>query len=174
MQKDLEAGKFKGIDSLGEAMSIGGMMVAAGAFFLKIWNWIKGAGFKVKEGQEGKLDVFKDTVNNVFKKKDKEEPDLNQKNTSIENNTFPDSFSTVKTSTGGPAPGKTNDNGGKRISNANETDTKNKWKKPLIAVGVLAGVIGIGYGVYNHTNKQKEVKKVERKAETKLGDINFQ
>jgi len=174
MQKDLEAGKFKGIDGLGEAMTIGGMMVAAGAFFLKIWNWVKGAGFKVKEGQEGKLDVFKDTVNNVFKKKDKEEPDLNQNNTTNENNTFPDSFSTVKTSPGGSPPGKTNDNGGKRISNTNENDTKNKWKKPLIAVGVLAGVIGIGYGVYNHTNKQKVEKKVVKKNDTKLGDITFQ
>ena len=161
MQQDLEAGKFKGIEGLGEPFSIGGMMVAAGAFFLKIWNWIKGAGFKVKEGQEGKLEVFKDTVNTVFKKK----LPSDQQNKQIPENTENFSYN---------LPGKTNDNGGSRITDTKETDKKAKWKKPLIAVGVLAGVIGLGYGVFNLNNKQKEEKKVVQKKETKLGDITFQ
>ncbi|MCF6183103.1 MAG: hypothetical protein L3J56_00510 [Bacteroidales bacterium] len=144
MQQELEAGKFKGIEGLGEPFSISGMLVAAGAFFLKIWNWIKEKGIKIKETVTKILPEKKDTQNN------------NPENSSYN------------------LPGKTNDNEVFKTSNTTDSDKKNKWKKPLIAVGVLAGIFGIGYGVYNHNNKQKEEKKVIIEKETKLGDIAFQ
>lgn len=150
MQADLEAGKFKGIEGLGEPFSISGMLVAAGAFFLKIWNWIKGAGIKVKETVTKILPGKKDTENNnLFNKNDKEELAPGQYE-----NPIPDNKETISYK----LPGKTNDKGGKRYrtNNTGDSDKKEKWKKPLIAVGVLAGVIGIGYGVYSINNKQKQ------------------
>ncbi len=137
MQQELEAGTFKGIDGLAGG-GIGTMLTAAGAFFLKIWTWIKENGLNVAEKVKDILPERKET-NEEIKKSSGKRNDIN--------------YGADNTS----------------------KDTKiNKWKKPLIAIGVLAGTFGIAYGVYNHNNKQKEEKKVVRKKETKLGDIAFQ
>jgi hypothetical protein len=153
VQSDMESGKFKGIEGLGETVTIGSMMVAAGAFFLKIWNWIKGAGFQVKEGQQGKLEVFKDTVNNVFRKEDKQDTHP------VKQETPTDNEENILLNT------KSNDNTGKSYNSKNN-NKKAKWKKPLIAVGVLLGLAGIGYGVYSVNTKKKE--------NSKLGSIMLQ
>lgn len=141
MQRQIEAGQFKGLEGLGElgdgGITIASMLTAAGAFIAKIWSWIKQAGLKAKE-------VIKDIK--PFVKKPKQEPQqTTQNNEPVQNSDNDTTFSS----------GKTNDKDGKRYS-SNNTDKKNKWKKPLIAVGILTGLFGIGYGVYSINSKKKE------------------
>jgi hypothetical protein len=146
MQEKLESGTFKGTDGLGEPISIGGMMVAAGAFFLKIWNWIKGAGLKVKEKiptDDIKISTSNPNIENV--EEEKESSNLFQTGKRLDKN--------IKT------------------ENKSE-DTKKNWKKPVL---ITAAVLTLGgltwWGVQSSKPNTKTVSKPKVKSKPKTDQL---
>ncbi len=142
-QQELEAGKFKGIEGLNGAVTISSLLVSAGAFFLKIWKWIKEKGIKVG-------DFVKVAVTGKDEKPNDIELQLPETNI-VE-------------------PGKTNDNS-RYGADAGTDDKKTNWKPILITVGVL-GVVGGGIAMLNNNNKKKQAEPT-KKTSTKLQGITL-
>ena len=149
MQRKLETGELKGFGELGEPFTIGGMLVAAGGFFLKIWDWIKKAGIKVKEASKKISPIIKKITTH------------NQSNQQQDNQQS-SNFITQS--------GKSNDvqRYGRGTENSGADDKKDKTKKIAIAVASLLGISAIGYGIYTLSNKDKEAPK------SKLNGITLQ
>ena len=80
------------LSGLGEAVTIGSCLAAVGAFFVKIWNWVKNIAIKIKDSK------FVKAVTNVVKAvtnkntADKTEPEITSDNTPITNNTSSGNF----------------------------------------------------------------------------------
>lgn len=131
MQRQVEAGHFKGIGGLGMlgdgGITIGSLLTAAGAFLLKIWDWIKKAGLKVKEVSKKLKPLIKPLIKPKADKQ-KEEQQEEQHN-----------YSNISES------GKTNDTikyGADNNTNNNSGDKKAKWKPILIGTGVVSVLVG--------------------------------
>lgn len=146
VQQEVEAGKFKGTEGFGSTTAIGGMLLAAGKFLLKIWNWIKGAGFKLKPEQIQKI------AEKFAEGKPEETPTDTDTDTYTETDTI-------------QYGGKSKD-----VSIKTGTDEK-KWKKPLIIVGILALAGGVTYGIieYNKKKAKPDNKKVPGKKVSNKG-----
>jgi len=142
MQKRVEAGEFKGIEGLGElgelgdgGITIGSLLTAAGAFLLKIWDWIKKAGVKAKEV----VKKVAEKVKPLLHKQDQQQEQQDQQESS------------TNIATGG----KTNDNVRYGADNGDADEKKDKWKPILIATGIV-GVLGGGYLWWNSKNKSSD------------------
>lgn len=159
-QHDLEAGKFKGVEGLG-SVTIASLLTAAGAFILKIWDWIKKAGIKtgdfVKKAVVG--DGEKDNTDFNYPRPDEKHS----------NESYPDNNSNISLP-GKNLPGKTNDNS--NVYNAANDNKKTNWKPILITVGVL-GLVGGGLVMLNNNNKKKQEEVSAIKASTKLQGITL-
>ena len=160
MQRKLETGSFKGVGlgELGEPFTIGGMLVACGTFFVKIWNWIKAAGLKAK-------DIADKIIPNKPGGRPPHSPSPPLPPPSSDNN-----FTA-------PIPAKSSDSKTNENDNyantVNPNESKAKWKTPVfIGLGILV-IGGISYGVFNSQNNKKESKEI-KKVSTKLGAITFQ
>lgn len=149
MQKKLETGKLKGLGELGEPFTIGGMLVAAGGFLLKIWNWIKKAGLKVGEISKKVKPIFKKITTHQQANTEQKQDYLQEANNNIQ-------------------AGKTNDLQKYGVDNKGESSQKEKSKKLAIAVVSVIGISAIGYGIYALSNKDKNAPK------SKLSGITLQ
>jgi hypothetical protein len=145
MQEELETEKYgkESVSGLGEPISIGALLVACGGFFLKIWNWIKGAGFELKPEQIENLTTIKENVQNNLNYQD-QQPDVQSESIDFQT-------------------GKTMDN------NVNTSPaTENKWKKPLLILGGLAAVGGLAYAFWPKQERTDKKSKQNSKPEPKL------
>ncbi len=173
MQRRVEAGEFKGLGELGDGgITIGSLLTAAGAFILKIWNWIKKAGLKVKEVAKKVAPLIKPKQDNrqvdrgiapapqIKPKQDNRQVDRGiapapqikpkQENRQQQNN-YENSISTVA---------KTNDvNYGKK-----------SWKPVLIGTAIVGGITG-ALVLWNKNQKNKAEKP---KTSTQLKGIVLQ
>ena len=59
--------ELQGLGTLGEAVTIGSCLAAVGAFFVKIWNWVKNIVIKFAQSEAGQT-IIKETTQKVVEK----------------------------------------------------------------------------------------------------------
>jgi hypothetical protein len=149
---------------LGEAATAG-LLVSAGAFILKIWNWVKGHGIKIqKVGEVAKkvIDKGKDIVEKgkeMIGKKDENQTQTEQ--LPATNDASDDSSSDDE--------GKSNINSMQLSTSADDDKKKKRRRNIIIGTLALVTIAGTAYAIHRRRNK----KSTTAPRVAKLGKVNL-
>jgi hypothetical protein len=128
------------IEGLGEPITIGASVTAAGALVMKIWNWMKGSGINiVKKGQEiiekAKDSGIADKIKDVIGKKDTAPQTEQQNETTVE----------TESETEQTTPNFS--------TQPDDTAKKKRRRNLLIALGI--GTLAAAGGIYVYKRRQR-------------------